>query len=223
MSAVFVTLTFLVGGVAALTTIEDEPAGTAADSGPDASELRSGERPRGCRTDDSGGSVPKNPPTGITWHMVGLVRVPVSAEAGPTRMDEELWWCFAHTPLGAVLAAHTITSEISEKHWRTVLDRQIVAGRGRDVFEFMREIEPDTVRGSAGESVAKAAGFSVTSYSDSAAEVELLMRTSSGYTASTFSMRWNGGDWKVLPSPNGALHSEASPVANPRGYVLWKG
>ncbi|KAF2775076.1 hypothetical protein STPH1_7263 [Streptomyces sp. OM5714] len=164
-----------------------------------------------------------DPPKGIKWRVMGLVRVPVSAEAGPTRLDGGVWWCFAHTPLGAVMAAHIITSEITEKHWRSVLDRQIVAGQGRDIFAFTRATEPDVIRGSASRSVATPAGFAVTSYTDSAAEVKLLLKTGSGYAESAFDLRWSGGDWKLLPSPHGALHSEAIPVENPRGYVLWKG
>ncbi|MFF0516481.1 hypothetical protein [Streptomyces sp. NPDC004250] len=210
------------GGFVALTTGTD---GTSAQTAtaPLSSNLGEGERPEECRTSDAGDAVPMEPPEGIEWRMLGLVRVPVSAEAGPTRMDGGVWWCFAHTPLGAVLAAHTITAEITEKHWRAVLDRQVVAGQGRDIFEFTRATEPDTIRGSASRSVATPAGFAVTSYTDSAAAVKLLLKTSSGYAESTFDLRWNGGDWRLLPSPHGALHSEASPMENPRGYVLWKG
>ncbi|GAA2695623.1 hypothetical protein ACFY9G_35985 [Streptomyces anthocyanicus] len=220
MSAGFLAITLTVGGIVALTTGGGETSAPAATDLPD---LGRGDRPEGCRTDDSGEAVPMAPPKGIKWRMLGLVRVPVSAEAGPTRMDGGVWWCFAHTPLGAVMAAHIITSEVTEKHWRSVVDRQIVAGQGRDIFKFTRAIEPDIIRGSASNSVATPAGFTVTSYTDSAAEVKLLLRTSSGYAGSTFDLRWSGGDWRLLPSSDGALHSDVTPMENPRGYVLWKG
>ncbi|GGL84404.1 hypothetical protein GCM10010095_81480 [Streptomyces anthocyanicus] len=223
MSAGFLATTLIMGGIVALTTGGAETSDQTATGPPDSSALKRGERPEGCHTNDTGDAVPMEPPKGIKWRMLGLVRVPVSDEAGPTRTDGGVWWCFAHTPLGAVLAAHTITSEVTEEHWRSVIDRQIVPGKGRDIFEFTRATKPDIIRGSASSTVAAPAGFTVISYTDAAAEVKLLLKTSSAYAETTFDLRWSGGDWRLLPSSHGTLHSEVSALDNPRGFVLWKG
>ncbi|MEF9915586.1 hypothetical protein RJT17_36575 [Streptomyces sp. P5-A9] len=223
MSAGFLTIALVLGGIVALTT-DEEAGSTRTGTGSSAMPaLTENGRPQGCRTDDSSDAVPMTSPEGIKWRMLGLVRVPVSAKAGPTHMDGGLWWCFARTPLGAVLAAHIITSQMTEKSWRTVLDRQIVAGQGRDIYEFTRSIEPDTIRGSLSSSVGTPTGFAVTEYTDSQARVQILIKASSGYAEIACDLRWSKGDWKVLPSSDGALHTPGSSVENPRGYVLWEG
>ncbi|CAL9489453.1 hypothetical protein [Streptomyces pilosus] len=221
LSAGFVAVVFVLGGTIALTAGEDR-AREPAPGGPLSGRAAGGDsRPQGCRTDDGDDAVPTTAPRGVEWRTIGVVRVPVSPAAGPTRTDGGMRWCFAHTPVGAVLAAHVIPSQLSEPGWREVLDQQVVAGPGRDRFEFQRGLVRDSSARRSDGSVATYTGFSVASYEGSDATVDLLMRTGSGYATTSIDLRWSGGDWKIRPSDGGDLHTPVSVVQNPRGYVLW--
>lgn len=220
-SAGFLAAALLVGGVTVLVTGGADRRGTADSGGPLSATPGEDGRPRGCRTDDSDTAVPDKAPADVRWRTLGVTRVPVSAASGPTRTDGGMWWCFARTPVGAVLAAHVIPSQLSEKGWQTVVEQQVVPGRGRDLFKFQRSTFEETDNRDAGGSVAYA-GFSVISYSASDAKVTLLLRTGSGYAATTISLRWNGGDWKLLPSSQGSLHTPVTLAQGPRGHILWE-
>ncbi|MEU9344695.1 hypothetical protein AB0D74_26210 [Streptomyces sp. NPDC048278] len=195
-----------------------------------------GGRPEGCATDDGTGdgtgdgteggtgggdtTPPTAVPTDVQWRDLSGSRVPVSASAGPTMTTGPVWWCFAHTPTGAALAAHVIPSQMSGSAWRTVARMQVVAGRGRDLFVTQRATVPDTPRGASGSS-ASYAGFSVVSYRKSAATVALLIKTASGYAATNVGLRWDDGDWKVAPAADGSLHTPVQTVSGTGGFLLW--
>lgn len=232
VSAGFLGLVVVVSGVVALTS-DREAAGVRASPAAGAGPLsghpttRSG-RPTGCRTDDSAGDeLPTAAPKDVEWRALDVAEVPVSASAGPLRTDGPLWWCFAHTPVGAVLAAHIIPSQMSGPHWRAVTEAQVVAGRGRDMFEFQRStvVDPDAPgrRRAARPSVASYVGFSVLSYSGEETSVELLLKSEQTYASTTVALRWSGGDWKVVPGNDGSLHSPVQPVQGTDGRLLWGG
>ncbi|MEU6536830.1 hypothetical protein [Streptomyces sp. NPDC047000] len=229
LSAGFLAVVLLAGGFTALTSghgTGDDRTGTAVPDGPlsGATALQNG-RPPGCRTDDSaGGARPRSAPKDIRWQTLGVARVPVSASAGPTRTTGPLLWCFAHTPIGAVLAATVIPSQMSGSGWRAVTRQQVVAGQGRDMFSVQRGTvaDMDGPEQTGDTSVATYAGFSVTSYTGAAANVRLLLRTGQGYAATAVLVRWSGGDWKVVPDDDGSLHSRVTAVqGDTGGFVLW--
>ncbi|MFH8285370.1 hypothetical protein [Streptomyces antibioticus] len=243
MSAGFLAVVVVVGGVVTALSGSDATTGranAAASEGPLSRPSAPGDgRPQGCRTDDGtdgatdGGThgeppetapedVPETVPEDVTWRPLGVTKVPVSASAGPTLIQGPLWWCYAHTPTGAVLAAHVIPSHMSGSDWRTVTEQQVVAGQGRDMFEFQRATVRDTDAPNGAE-VASYAGFSVVSYEDTAAVIRLLLKSTQGYAVTTVSLRWSGGDWKVRPDDNGSLHSPVSAVQSAGGFTLWGG
>ena len=179
-------------------------------------------RPGGCRTDDSAGdAIPPSVPKDISWHPVSIGRVPVSASAGPTRIEGAVWWCFAHTPMGAALAATGIPTQMSGTQWRTVTDQQVVAGQGRELFVFQRTAVPDTDASNSAPATSSYAGFKVTSYTREAATVRLLIRNAQGYAATSVSVRWSGGDWKIQPDGSGGLYSQLATEQSAVGYTLW--
>ncbi|MCX4737466.1 hypothetical protein [Streptomyces antibioticus] len=227
MSAGFLAVVVVVGGVVTALSGSDATTGranAAASEGPLSrpSAPQDG-RPRGCRTDDGADAEStETAPEDVTWRPLGVTKVPVSASAGPTLIQGPLWWCYAHTPTGAVLAAHVIPSHMSGSDWRTVTEQQVVAGQGRDMFEFQRATVRDTDAPNGAE-VASYAGFSVVSYEDTAAVIRLLLKSTQGYAVTTVSLRWSGGDWKVRPDDNGSLHSPVSAVQSAGGFTLWGG
>jgi hypothetical protein len=220
LSAVFLLATVVVASVTWLTE-DDEPVPEARGKSPLSVPVTGEERPAGCRTDDKDQRAPSDTPEAIEWAKVNGSEVPASASAGPLRSDGPVRWCFAHTRLGAVLAAHGIPAQMSGKDWRTVTEDQVVPGRRRELFVAQRSTVQDVAPGST--TTASYAGFAVSSYSDRVARIRLLLRNASdGYSATTVEVRWSGGDWKVAPSRTGDLYSRPETVSTKTGFTLWR-
>ncbi|MEU6201530.1 hypothetical protein [Streptomyces sp. NPDC047061] len=178
-----------------------------------------GGRPAGCRTDDGNTERSAASPRDLRWRQLGTMMVPTSPSAGPLHRDDDLWWCFARTPVGAVLAAHTILVELSGTHWRTVTEQQIVPGNRRDRFISLKAVagEPAPGTGGAGRYV----GFTVPSYARDSATVQLLVTNPvGGYLSTSVSLRWRDGDWKLDPLGDGSLYTTPEQT-QPFGFVQW--
>jgi hypothetical protein len=182
----------------------------------------SGGRPAGCRTDDSDQSRPVTAPTDVTWKRVGSAKVPVSRSAGPMFSTGAAWWCFAHTPMGAAMAAQVIPAHLGTADWRTVAQLQILPGHNRDDYEVIRSTIPQSDLDS--EVSGSYQGFALASYSPKAATVRVLIRGADGTdgTASV-SLAWSGGDWKLVAGSDGSLHSDLTSVlgSGTAGFVTW--
>ncbi|MBO8195957.1 hypothetical protein ITI46_30565 [Streptomyces oryzae] len=233
-SAVFLATVLLAAGVSYLANSGSGEANAAtgdrkARSGPlstDDSKGRKrapGERPEGCRTEDDQGkdtARPTSAPKDVAWKELAGTMVPTSPSAGPTQFSGPVWWCYARTPMGAVMAAHGILTHMSTADWRTVAEQQIVADEGREKFINQRATRPQSDVES--QSPGVPSGFSVPSYSKNAAEVHLLIKSPGGsLTSTTVSMRWSGGDWKVEPHSNGALFTPSSTAMSSGGFIKW--
>ncbi|WP_327728213.1 hypothetical protein OG250_16860 [Streptomyces sp. NBC_00487] len=184
---------------------------------------RADARPAGCRTDDSDQAKPTEAPHDFHWKANGTGLVPVSKAAGPLKYDGPVWSCFAHTPLGAVMAAHSITDHLSYDGWREVVDRQVVPGAGRDALIASRSQEADqSTTGS--PDAGGYAGFTVLSYDETQATVMVLVRGmgEGGFGSASVTMRWQGGDWKLSPDPDGTVYSGVSQVSGTNGFVTWE-
>ncbi|MGI5401192.1 hypothetical protein ACQEVG_17375 [Streptomyces sp. CA-135486] len=229
LSAAFLAVALVMAGVTWLTTGEDQPADrarAAARNGPLSSSSKGGKRgdgrPDNCRTDDSNDAKPTVSPDDIEWRPLGAAKVPASRSAGPLQTSGPLMWCFAHTPMGAVMAAHIIPTHMSGRDWRTVTEQQVVAGAGRDIFVAQRSTVPESAQN--GNAVSSYAGFAVDSYSPDAAKVQILIKSGSGsgYASTFIAMKWDGGDWKVQPGSNGSLYTSMTTVTGNAGFIMWK-
>lgn len=72
-----------------------------------------------CRTAPPDNITPTAPPSDLTWRNVGTVLVPVSAADGPARHTGAAWSCYAHSPMGAVLASYGIPATLTGPGWLT--------------------------------------------------------------------------------------------------------
>ncbi|MEU1603147.1 hypothetical protein [Micromonospora matsumotoense] len=164
---------------------------------------------------------PAVPPDDVAWRTLdGGDRVPVSATQGPSRTADGVLGCFAHTPIGAVLAAHAVPTQLAGATWRTVADRQVLPGPGRDVLVARLEAAAGVVTSRGGGSYA---GFTVARYAADAARVQLLVKTGAGgYVATLVELRWDAGDWKVVPSRAGVVYASIGTVTGSAGYTLWR-
>ncbi|HSX98925.1 MAG TPA: hypothetical protein VLG91_16275 [Streptomyces sp.] len=197
------------------TSTSDDKSG----SGDDGSDAR----PAGCRTDDRDQAKPTEAPRDFHWKANGTGLVPVSKAAGPLKYDGPVWSCFAHTPLGAVMAAHSITDHLSYDGWRKVVNKQVVPGAGRDALIASRSQEAD--KSTTGSPDAGGyAGFTVLSYDETRATVMVLVRGmgDGGFGSASVTMRWQDGDWKLSPDPDGTVYSGVSQVSGTDGFVTWE-
>jgi hypothetical protein len=187
----------------------------------DPQQVRSGPegRPENCRTDDRDTSLPTTTPRDLRWRKLVAIMVPTSPSAGPLHTDASAWWCFAHTPTGAVLAAHIIPVQLSGTAWRSAAEQQVVPGAPRDRFVTGKSATEAT---DLDESpIGRFTGFSLTSYSDDSATVRLLLTNpTGGYLSTSVSVRWQDGDWKVAPHDDGSLYSSVQ-QAKPGDFAAW--
>ncbi|MGW8949455.1 hypothetical protein [Streptomyces sp. NPDC055709] len=170
---------------------------------------------------DAGEPDAPRPPDDLRWEAVGRTLVPVSDSVGPTRRAGGVRAGFAHSPMGAVLAAHVVSAALGQDTWRETSRLQMLPGPNRDVFVRERVAAGDPP----GQGPpASYAGFSVLHYSAEEATVHLLIRLpEGGYTATSLSMAWQDGDWKLAPRSDGSLTSPFIAVLSSDGFALWRG
>lgn len=230
LSAAFLVGCLLCAAGAWLVSLASDGNSTGTDSAASRGPLSEGAprgtdgRPVGCRTDDTHTAVPTAPPGDVHWRKFEYGVVPVSPSAGPLRSDGPLLWCFAHTPMGAVMAAHIIPTQTDSTDWRAVVEQQVVAGTPRRLFVAMRETVSATARN--GRSIGTYAGFAVASYTPDSARVQLLIRTAGDGVGTTYfttyvTVAWTGGDWKAQPSTAGGLFTPVSGASDNRGFIMW--
>ncbi|MFI1185711.1 hypothetical protein [Streptomyces californicus] len=204
--------------------------GPAAPSAPPAQGTPPGEpsdaaqegRPAGCRTDDSDQATPPKSPADLKWKVYQSEVVPVSATAGPLMYDGAVWSCFARTPLGAVLAAHSIASKMGGSDWRTVVEKQFTRGPGTEALKETRAGIPDESSSATPDGDGAYAGFNLITYDKDRATTRTLMRFADGaYATGTISVVWEDGDWKLRPTLSGSITESITPISGPAGFVLW--
>ncbi|GAA4140833.1 hypothetical protein [Actinomadura keratinilytica] len=179
----------------------------------------------GCRPGDTSQQIPTGPPTGITWQVYKTMALPYSSTAGPLNVsaDGEVARCFAHTPVGALIAAvHLSSRYVFSRQWRVIADEQVVPGPGRDAYLKLRGNRGvDAVTpGSLGQ----IAGFQFVTYDPQTAVVQLVMRFSNGQmSVSAVTVKWQAGDWKLELKPNGSPSNSQQLVSSLAGFTPWGG
>ncbi|MGW7277392.1 hypothetical protein ACWGIV_03570 [Streptomyces sp. NPDC054844] len=195
---------------------------TPASSEPSGSSGGQDDRPAGCRTDDSDQEKPTAAPADFAWKANGTGLVPVSETAGPLKFDGPVWSCFAHTPQGAVMAAHAITDHLSYKGWREVVEKQVVPGPGRDALIASRSREEDKPLSGKPDAGGYAA-YTVLTYNKSETTLMMLLRgPGTAYAATSVNVKWHDGDWKLAPEPDGTIYQGMSRVSGTKGFITWE-
>ncbi|MGK3944960.1 hypothetical protein ABK046_42020 [Streptomyces caeruleatus] len=171
---------------------------------------------------DTRQDLPTSAPADVTWTLYDTVALPSSKEAGPALAGRDMARCYAHTPVGALLA----TSQISVRYlaaddWLKVTRTQTV-GAGRDTYIADRTKSEQTAPPDAGGSVhGQIAGFRFVTYNDTTAVIQTVWRFPDGrMQAATTTMLWQDGDWR-LEFP--ADPPDPTPVDSLAGYTSWGG
>jgi hypothetical protein len=177
-----------------------------------------------CGLTDTSQTVPTSTPPNITWVLVKGDALPTSPAAGPGKVQGMVASCYAHTPVGALIAASQIGDRLgiaSNADASEILKQQVVPGPARDhdlsVLSSGNDQNDGTVDG-------QTAGFQFVSYSPDTAVINLVSHMSNGtYNTATFTVRWLDGDWKLQLQNDGSDSSNVSQVSGLSGYAIWSG
>jgi hypothetical protein len=169
-------------------------------------------------------AVPTTAPANTKWELVGTTAAPTAPGIGP---GSKSWLrsCFAHSPTGALYALVNYLALTDDPRTYAAAIRQLVAsGPARDAA-IAKSTAPIPVDPAARVQVA---GFAYLNYSPTDAVVDLVSRAtpaagSTSYVHGTVALRWEGGDWKVVPGPDGSPLRLARVLSDLDGYVLWSG
>lgn len=178
----------------------------------------------GCHLTDTSQAIPDAPPADVTWTVYKTVAEPVSRSAGPGIVDAGGGArCFAHTPLGALIATWQIGTRFAlADDWRTVTLQQVMPGPGRDIYMRRRAAVTDN-SAQPGE-YGQIAGFKFVTYTPQTAVIQIVSRFSDGsMQVSTMTVVWSGGDWKLQLTPDGSESPTVQPVSSLVGFVVWGG
>ncbi len=78
---------------------------------------------------------PTAAPADLQLRVENRALIPVSDTFGPAERSGDVWRCFAHTPMGAVMAAQVIsTRRVASPYRVAVGQEQLVANTGRETF-----------------------------------------------------------------------------------------
>jgi hypothetical protein len=122
--------------------------------------------------------------------------------------------------MGAVMAAYGISGTLASPGWRTVAGQEIAPGPGRQAFidaGLSQSYQPLS-----SQDAAQPVGFTVVSYTPAQATIETLSDGGNGlYQSEQITVTWQGGDWKLVLTPQGTVGPAPQVVSSDSGFVLW--
>jgi hypothetical protein len=168
-------------------------------------------------------AVPTAAPDGVTWRLVGQLAVPFSADAGPRTVVEHTASGYAHTPVGALLAAAQLSARAGlaagQASYEATIEHQFVPSRDRDTLLAALHAAPQE-SAEPGE-MAQIAGFQYLAYSPDTAVIALVSRGGANLYTVTLTMQWRGGDWMMVAPPGGSWLSLSRQITDLTGVVSW--
>ena len=159
-----------------------------------------------------------------SWSSVKGGWVPIGKNDGPKGGSGEPFTGFTRTPQGAALAAITQSVQLataSDTDWPKILGSVAAPGETRDVYAANRALV--SISGLDPEAVPEIVGYTITDYSDDAANVDVVQRFPDNSLAPSHSrVVWTGEDWHLeLPTEDAtsitALDEMPSDLVNLEG------
>jgi hypothetical protein len=167
--------------------------------------------------------LPTKPPADLDYEVENGAVIPVSDRYGPADRSGPVWTCFSHSPMGAVMAAESIsTRRLASRDRVQVGEEQLVDNEGRRIFlEAARARDPDELTAEPGTFV-QPAGFRVESYNPETAVIASVSRSKTGQLrVATLTVVWQDKTWKLQLLPDGGDTAALTPVADLDGFVRW--
>jgi hypothetical protein len=173
-------------------------------------------------------AVPTTAPAGTTWTIYETVALPNLAGAGPAHVDGPIATGYAHTPLGALVAAVNESYRYllaPDDRWQQAADAMLAPGAGKDAWVQRRSTFPYGPQGATtgGGGFAQVAGFQFVSYTPADAVIQVVTRTGSGnLQVGANHVAWDG-DWKSVMAPSGSPVGSVQVLNSLAGFVEWRG
>lgn len=177
----------------------------------------------GCDPAPASDQLPTAPPDDLEFEVVNRGIVPVSDTYGPAVRVGPVWDCFSRSPMGAVMAAASISvHRVVGQDLVAIGEQQLVENEGQQVYlDFARSVGPEGVSGPAG-GFNQAVGFRVDSYTPSQAVVSLAYRTPDGALSSAaLTVLWQDGTWKLQLFDDGSETSALTALPDLDDYTTW--
>ena len=183
--------------------------------------------------------VPRVSLASVRWSGFYGVELPVSEQAGPYDTSGGVAAGFAHTPLGALLAAVNIGVRANAQ-WGPRIFTAVIRGQvtGPDAAALLAGCQAayDQAAQSAGVTGGQPLGtvdvteqaFRWITYTSSAAILDLVSAGPGGNGATVrasvqMEVVWDGGDWKVVAPPGGDWGNSAAELSSLAGYTVFPG
>jgi hypothetical protein len=183
--------------------------------------------------------VPRVSLASVRWSGFYGVELPVSAQAGPSGTSGGIAAGFAHTPLGALLAAVNIgvraNAQWGPRIFTTVIRSQVTGPDAAALLAacqaaYDQAAQSGQVTGGQplGTVHVTEQAFRWITYTPAAAILDLAV---AGPGASGATVRasvqmeavWDGGDWKVVAPPGGDWGNSAAGLSSLAGYTAFPG
>lgn len=177
-----------------------------------------------CNLPGGSQAVPDASPPGITWNIYDTVALPFSTQYGPEYVDGDVARCYAHNPIGALIAGTQIVSRLAlASDWKAVLEQQVMPGEGMANYLAQQSSGSNVGSNQPGD-YAQIAGFQIASYTSTTAVIDLVTRTpQGGLSVSTLTVDWYQGDWRLSLLPSGATNPPPTAISSLYGYITWGG
>ena len=176
---------------------------------------------------------------GLRWSEFYGIELPFSVQAGPHDTRGGLAAGFAHSPLGALLAAVNVGVRANAQWGPAIFGPEIrghVTGPGAAALLAGCQAAYDQAAQAAGVTGGQPLGtvqvteqaFRWVTYTPAAAIIELVSAgpgpQGTTVRASTqIQAVWAGGDWKVIAPPGGNWGNSATTLSSLSGYTLFPG
>jgi hypothetical protein len=181
--------------------------------------------------------VPRVSLASVRWSSFYRIELPVSAQAGPFDTSGSVAAGFAHTPLGALLAAVNIGVRANAQ-WGPRIFTAVIRGQvtGPDAAALLagcqaaydQAAQSDGVTGGQplGTVDVTEQAFRWITYSPAAAILDLVSAGPGGNGATVratvqIEVIWDGGDWKVVAPPGGDWGNSAAELSSLAGYTAF--
>ena len=183
--------------------------------------------------------VPRVSLASVRWSGFYGVELPVSAQAGPYDTSGGVAAGFAHTPLGALLAAVNIGVRANAQ-WGPRIFTAVIRGQvtGPDAAALLASCQAAYDQAAQSRQVAGGQplgtvhvteqAFRWITYSPAAANLALAVAGPGDGGATVrasvqMEVVWDGGDWKVVAPPGGDWGNSAAGLSSLAGYTAFPG
>jgi hypothetical protein len=150
-------------------------------------------------------------PADVTWVLAGPTAHPTSATAGPAVIAGGVASCFARTPGGALLSAANFMSSLADpaSDKPALYDQRLVHSTGFDALvATVADAQGASLQQK--DSIWQITAFRFLTYDPDHAVLYLASRntlnqgaTNGTLVATTYVLKWDAGDWKIVPPLDG--------------------